>query len=629
MPPPDDDTGALERARHRLYETTPPVEETPTTLSVSGSPRVPHEWQEDPLPTHMPEHKKRHLRFASIFFGFAMLFFLVSLGVAAYVVYYGGNTVAASNIDLTVQGPASIAAGDTVPLVVTVTNKNLVAVQNAKIEIAFPEGTRNASNTLEAYPRYEESLGDLASGSTITRTLQAVIFGAAGDTLTLHTSFSYGTTGSNATFVKKSDYPLAITSTPLEVKVDTLTETVSGKPFALTLTVRSNASVPLDNVVLAATYPYGFTVSQTSVPSTDNHFVLGTLAPGEVKTITVTGVLTGQANDERAFHFSIGTAKSASDPTLAITYMTQQAVVAIATPFISATISVNGDSSASAAVSPGTRQNVTVSYANTLATNVSNVTVLVALSGAAVDYNSVTTTRGFYRSVDHTVVFSPDKDSSLANLAPGASGLGTFSFSTLPSGAAAGSPSITLTTSISGTRAGQSNVPEQVQATMSKTVKVLTAVALTASSLHASGPIANTGPIPPQADLATTYSVVWNVKNPGSAVAGAVVTATLPNYVAYTSKTAGDGNFSYDSNSRLVTWTIGDLAQGATTQGVFQVVLTPSTSQKNTSPPLTGIPSFSGYDRFAGAHVKATGVAPTIETKGDPGYVPVQGSVAP
>ncbi|MFA7302789.1 MAG: hypothetical protein WC030_03515, partial [Candidatus Paceibacterota bacterium] len=540
MPPqPEDDTGALERARHRLYETGPLNQGPRAPLSVSGAPVLPHEWKEEtPLPEDMPIHKKRHVRFASIFFGFAVLFFLVSVGVAGYFFYYGGNTVSAENIALDIQGPAQIAGGDTVPLVITITNKNPVTIQNTLIEITFPESTRNASNTLEAYPRYVENLGELASGAAITRTVKAAMFGGAGQTLAVPVSFSYKTSGSNATFVKKSSHPLQISSTPLEIKIDSLTETVSGKPITLTLTVRSNAKVPLDNVVVAGALPYGFTVTNSSLPMSNTSFLLGTLAPGAVKTISLTGTLAGQNSEQRAFRFSIGTAKSANDQTLALTYMTQEALVGITAPFISTTLSVNGDSTASAAVSPGARQNVTVSYANTLPTSVSNVTVEVAISGAAVDYQSVSTTRGFYRSADRTVVFSQDRDSSLASLAPGASGLGTFSFATLSAGAAAGSPTITFTTSVSGTRVGQSNVPEAVQATVTKTIKVLTTVAFTASALHASGPIVNTGPIPPKADLATTYSVVWNVKNPGSTVADGMVSAALPSYVTYTSKTS-------------------------------------------------------------------------------------------
>ena len=132
------------------------------------------------------------------------------------------------------------------------------------------------------------------------------------------------------------------------------------------------------------------------------------------------------------------------------------------------------------------------------------------------------------------------------------------------------------------------------------------------------GRIKNTGPIPPRVDEATTYTIVWNVQNKGSAVAGGIVSAVLPNYVTYTEATAGAGSFSYNDASHTVTWNTGDLAQGASVQGVFQVSLIPSISQRESAVSLTKAVSFSGYDRFAGVQIDTTADSVTIETKGGP-----------
>lgn len=98
------------------------------------------------------------------------------------------------------------------------------------------------------------------------------------------------------------------------------------------------------------------------------------------------------------------------------------------------------------------------------------------------------------------------------------------------------------------------------------------------------------------------------------------MSATLSSYVSYTNRTAGAGTFSYNESSRTVSWSVGDLAQGASAQGSFQVSLTPSVSQKGTAPALTSRATFSGYDRFAGVQVSASADAVTTDTKGDPGY---------
>jgi hypothetical protein len=625
-PVPEDDTGSLERARERLYDPRAISRSQHAHLAAPEERVLPHAWEER-IQKKAPHTGERHVHLAGTFFVAATVFFFVALGIAGFFFYFGANAVSVDKITIDIQGPTTIAGGDTVPLSLTITNKNPSAIQNAVIEIDFPNGTRDAKNVLRAYSHYAENLGTIASGEVVTRSVEAVLFGGAGQSIVLPVSFSYNTPGSNAVFQKKSSYTLTISTTPLAVTIDTLTETVSNKPLTLTLTVRSNATIPLHNVVLAGSFPFGFSVQSSSVPLNNSSFLLGTLAPGASKTITLVGTLVGQNKEQRVFRFTLGTADTSNNQSLAVTYMTQEATVIIAAPFIDTTLSLNGNTGTDVAITPGSYQNVTISYTNTLATSIKNATVSIAVSGSAVDYSSIRSTSGFYNSSNHTVVFSRDTDPSLATLAPGASGVGAFTFATLPAGGSASSPTVSFTLSVSGTRVGQTNVPEEVSSTVTKTIKVATIVTLSASSLHSSGPLTTSGPIPPRVDQATTYTILWSAQNKGSAVAGGTASTILPSYVSYTNSTSGSGSFLYDSRSRTVTWNIGDLAQGASAQGAFQVSLTPSISQKGSAPSLTGAVSFSGYDRFAGVSITATADPATTETTGDPGYSPEKATV--
>jgi hypothetical protein len=618
-PPPKDDVGALEKARERLYSPTEDAWSARLPFLKNPLNALPHEWKDTLLPAHL-EGGERHVRLATIFLGAAAAFFVVALVVAGLLISVGGNSVSGDKITIDVEAPTSITGGDTVPLAITIVNRNLVALENATIEIDFPPGTKDAADVSEPYPHYVEQLGTLGSGERVTRSIKAVFFGASGQTLMVPISLSYGTKGSNAVFVKKYAYTLTVSSTPLEVSVDTLTETVSGKPLTLTLTVRSNATTPLSNVVLLGALPFGFTPVSSSIPFTNSAFLLGTLQPGQSKTITLTGTLTGQNNEQRVFRFSIGTATSPKDQTLAVTYLTQDATVTIAAPFISTALSLNGSRVQDAVITPDSHQNVSVRYTNTLPTSIEHARVEVKISGSAIDYDSIRTSSGFYNSSTRTIVFSGDTDPSLESLSSGASGVGAFGFSTLPADELGPSPAVSFTVSVSGTRIGQTSVPEQVSASMTETAKVRTLVLLTASALHSSGPFNNSGPIPPVADEATTYTIVWGVQNTGSTIAGATVSATLPSYVMYTSNTNGSGLFSYNESSRVVTWTIGDVPQGGSITGAFQVSLTPSTSQKGGAPALTSSTAFTGYDRFAGVQLTASADPVTTETRGDPGY---------
>ena len=104
-------------------------------------------------------------------------------------------------------------------------------------------------------------------------------------------------------------------------------------------------------------------------------------------------------------------------------------------------------------------------------------------------------------------------------------------------------------------------------------------------------------------------------------MAGGTVSAPLPSYVSYLGETSGSGSISYNKTSDTVSWNIGDLPQVGKAQGAFKISLTPSTSQKDNAPELTGTASFSGYDRFAGIQITATADPATTATTGDPGYI--------
>ena len=592
----DDGLGALEHARESLYGMSAPAHGRTPARSAPEGRALPHAWEEEKLP--MPKRYPKRVRVAGVFFGVSMAFFLAALALAGYFFYFGGNTVSADKVSIVLQGPTTIAGGDTVPLSLAIANKNPTALLDATIEIDFPEGTMSASDVSQAYPRYVENLGTIASGAAIGRSVKAVVFGGAGQTLVLPITFSYKTASSNAVFEKKLSYSLSVSSTPLSVSVEAPVETVSGAPITFTLLARSNATQPLDNVVLSPSMPFGFSVDSSSLPLGPSGISIGTLAPGESKQVTITGTLTGQDAEQRAFHFTIGTAKSAQDQSIAVAYMTQDATVTIAAPFIQTKLTLNGSDSQPVTLAPGSTQSASLSYTNTLPTSVANASIVVSVSGSAIDYGSIRASSGFYDSSSHSIVFSKDTDPALAMLAPGASGIGAFTFSTLSPGSA--SPTVTFSISALGTRVGQANVPEQVTTSATEVAKVETALVLQARSSHASGPV------PPVADQTTAYTVVWNLQDQGSAVAGGAVTATVPSYVTYTGETSGQGSFSYDSASRTVTWNVGNLLQGGAAEGRFQVALTPSTSQKGSIIPLTSRAAFSGYDRFAGTQVSAS-----------------------
>lgn len=596
----------LESMRDRLYQqpTTPTVE----VPAYSGQEiEKPYGWQAPPPP---PPPKKR-LPWTVWFLIGTGAFLVVAGLVAAFLIFGGARAISSDRVEITVEAPVSIASGDAVSIVVKIHNGNPTQLNDATLFVALPEGTRTGDATDAPLPQYSDVLGDIPAGADVTRTIQVKLFGTENKALVLPIKVEYRTDGSNALFVSRKEYSLMVATSPISVQVQTLSQTPSGQPLTLTVVVRSNASSPVSNVALSAQYPSGFQAkSADPAPTGSNFFVLGTLEPGEQKTVKITGTLIGQNADQRVFRFIAGSVNGDGTSTLGNAYSEGAAAVAITHPFLNVGLSLNREVADTVIAEPGETVGALLSWQNSLAGTLTNASIRVALTGNALDVSSIKGGTGFYRSQDGSVIFDSSTNSSLGSLSAGDTGAGSFGFAIKPAASLAGvkNPTVTLSVSVSGQQATQGSSAQMLTSTLTRMVKVGTEV--TVASVLSRG----TGPVPPTVGSETTYTVSLTAKNSVNSVGAAKETFQLPSYVRYTG-TAGTG-VTYNPDTRTVTWTIGDLAPGATATSQFQIGFTPSTSQIGSAPVLVNEQAFSGVDRFTQQQVSATAPSLTSELPG-------------
>jgi hypothetical protein len=560
------------------------------------------------------------------------IFFIIAIGIAAAFFVLGTRSVTNNNISITIPGQASIASGTAVPLVITITNHNPAALTNTDITLTFPDGTRSADDVTQPLVRYTNTLGTIPAGGTVTRTVQAVLFGSANQAVTIPVTLEYHTANSNAIFTKQQNYTFTITSAPLAITVKTVNSIATGQPLAIVVGVRSNATSAMSNLAVAATYPTGFT-PDTNATST-SFFGIGTLQPGQEKDFTIQGSMSGTDNTQLAFDFTVGTAASDGSATLSVPYASQQAEVTITKPFLATTMSINNANTNPIIVAAGQPISGVITWMNSVSSAITNGQVTIQFSGNAFDPTSVKTPDGFYNSSTGTLSFNGQTEPSLATLNAGDTGNGSFTLNTI-TGKALNSlrmPTIQLAVSVSGQHSGNGSV-ETIHNTLMQTIELASDLVLTSSVVHSTGPFANSGPWPPVVNQPTTYTVLWTVTNDLNTVGGGTVTAILPAYVTFTGKVSpNDGSLTYDETSHTVTWKIGNVPAGSTgssaLQAAFQVSITPSISQVQTSPILVGNQTLTGTDRFTNTQVGNTADALDIETPTDPSYQSTFGTVS-
>jgi hypothetical protein len=614
----DKEKGSVEGLKDKLYSRAnqAPMQDVRAPLSHEEV-EVPKAWEGGaPRQRILAEPIKDKLSFATKFFIVSAGFFIAALAVSAIAFFWGPNTISPNNIDIQIVAPSLVDGGKEATFQIVIDNKNPGDLQVADLVLDYPDGSRDPQDPTQPLLHDRQSIGTIAAGSEVKRTGNVILYGSEGQTETVRATLEYSVAGSNAIFTRQSEVTLTIGSSPVSVTVNTPSQAVAGQSFPLDVVVRSNATDPVANVVVQGLLPFGYQlVSAQPQASAGSFWRLGTLNPGQQVTIHIMGTIDGQDGDQRVFKFLVGTNTDPTDTTVKVPLLTMPATVTVSRPFVSVAIAVGGQSGRTVSVGAGSEVQGTVNWQNNLQTPVSNVQVTLVLSGAMIDTSSVNAGTGFWRSSDNSIVWTPDRDPTLATAAAGQNGQLMFSFKTRAPGQGGTiytNPTATLSATVQAERpADQSGGATSVSSTAQTQLAIASQVALSVAAHAASGPT------PPVANQATTYTVRWSATNSSSVVGNATVSTVLPPYVTFV---AGGTGIAYDDASHTVTWQIGDLPAGAgytkaALANSFTVTLTPSTSQVGTAPTLTGATALAGTDRFAGAPVHASAPAPMVDSQ--------------
>jgi hypothetical protein len=340
--------------------------------------------------------------------------------------------------------------------------------------------------------------------------------------------------------------------------------------------------------------------------------------------------LTGEDNDIRVFHFNVGAKSQVNPNTIGTQYVSIQREISLEKPFVSLAIEFGGDDNTKDFVSDFDHNStVTVRWFNNLSTIISNMKIVVDLKGTAYDNSTVSPDGGYFNSGENSITWSQQTNPEFASIGPGDSG--TVSFNIVPRNRGTVSnpvtnPSINISASVSGNRTQETNVPVVVTSSVKRNIVIASSLELSGRVVRSIGSLINSGPIPPKIDQVTTYTVVWSINNTSNSVRDAVVKATLPPYVRWSNAfVPNKEDISYDENSGLVTWNIGDIDAHTSSLSTrkevdFQIALTPSVVHVGNTPVLVNQATLSGVDRFTNSNLSSVEDALTTRFSTDPVY---------
>ncbi|HMO78701.1 MAG TPA: hypothetical protein PKA96_00765 [Candidatus Paceibacterota bacterium] len=541
----------------------------------------------------------------------AVLFFLGSIIYAGYVLLDTQRNNVLEDISINVVGPSSVGSGNRLSVDIVVQNNSKNTLEAAHLVFEYPKGTRTP-DMREEIARDRIVLGNMEPGSVIKRTIDIALLGENGETKKIDLKVEYRLPGSLALFNKFKPFEIVLSQPPVQVLVNALEKTSSGQTIDINLTVKSNSSSDIPEILLVGNYPFGFKFMSASVkPNYGNDvWVIKNLKPNESREIKVTGQIEAQDREQRVFRFSIGTPKSENVEEISVVLNNVSHIVLIERPFLDLQLVIDNQvSGAIASVQSGNQFSADVIFVNNTNDIIRDVEIDLFFEGIALDKAGMAIRGGFYSSFENRASFNKDTTEQLTQVLPRQSVRLSNTFKTIDlfsNNRNMTNPEIKISSIVRGRRIRESGADEKINQENLFIVRVLSDLHLSTKNNRGKVEgISDFGPIPPRVDLETSYSINWSVSNSTNEMENVVVSARLPSYVRFSDIIVPTGqNISYDQYSRRINWNIGNLTSGVGYGNIqpktinFQLVLRPSISQRGKGAVLLDQINISGFDKF-------------------------------
>jgi hypothetical protein len=570
----------------------------------------------------------------------AMLSAVFSVGYLAYV-YYNGTRNSPENIVLTPDVPVSVTSGATNNLRLVIENRNRDAIHGVILTVQFPDGTKRPEGIKDV--REEKKIfGDIKPGDKVVWEGSAAFFGKENSKLDIVFTIDYRFEGISSTFQRSVPRSVRVSTAPISVLVNTLDEVNAGQTIDMEVVVSSNTTVALPNLVMKAEYPQGFTFLSSDPPAfgEKNAWTVGTLEPGGKYVVRLRGVASGEEGQKRAFRFLVGPQDERFASNLKTEYANILREITLRRSFIGVELFFGDKPIGDSITSFGQAVQARILWKNNLPVKILDAQIEVKLSGSALDRRSVKAgDGGFYRSIDNSIIWEQRTNPELALVDIGEQGSVSFEFVPLSSVSASGelltNPTITAEISVRGKRILETGVPEEVRTISVRTVRVTSEAQFASKAIQTFGPIINHGPIPPKAEVETTYTIVWTIINSSNDVTGATVRAVLPPNVRFTGTVFPFNEpIVYNDTTKEVIWSPGNIPAGTgitskPREVYFQVAVLPSISQIAAPADLLYPPRFTAQDVFTGAEINQQRERLTTSLSFDPNVDREDAAVVP
>jgi hypothetical protein len=546
-----------------------------------------------------------------------ILFLLLIVSIGSFFVD-SRNSFSDKGVKIEIEGPDEASVGDEVIYKVKYENNTKVALHDLNFLFFYPdESVIVKDNEISKDLTERFSVDRLSPGESDETDFKAFLIGDRGDMRTAKVSLSFRAGTIKSSFEKSAELTTSIIDVPLVLTLVAPPNIVSGQSLTYILDYRNESGNDVSDLRFEFTYPEGFTPQSFSpqpIRKSDNMWEVSFLKDGGGSRISITGVLNGNEGDSKTV--SVRLKRKIEGEYL--DYERASSTTTISNPLLGTDILVNNAADFPAYL--GNTLNYVIKYNNHSDFKLNGLNLTAKLEGDMFDLSSLNTKGGFFDSSTKTILWNSGTVSNFANLKSGQRGQVEFTINLkdqFPSGLPGSSRDRLVKVS---TKLSTPNVPSELSvseiAVSDSNVTKISSKPVFGQIVYFNDPIlGQSGFLPPKAGEETTFTVHWQVINPGDDISNAKITATFPSNVTWAGNItvdAGKEAPSYDQSASEVTWDIGGLPYGIGIlapkyEASFQIKVRPNDSDIGKIIKLLQNIKFQGTDNFTKQSIMVSG----------------------
>ena len=546
-------------------------------------------WESDDLYTG---ESKSSSSFSFKVFVFSLLVCIFAGAFLFYKLTISPVTIDSKKIAITLTTDPYVDGGQEQKLLVTVTNNNQIALDEAKLTFTYNKGS-NLSGDAEKIT-VTKDIGQIPVMGITKQEFPFTLYGPLEDKRPLTVRLDYKIKGSNAIFPKESSTEVTLSTPPLSLAIEGSENVISGDQTEYVIVIKNNTATSSTPTFLNLTPPTGFSLIKASENPLEKTFswILPSLKSGEEKRIKITGVFTGVVGEKAVIKGIIGSKKNNEDAILDL-YSFDVKDITYSKAGLSASVTLSTDRGINTLLLKGDKVIVSLHYKNEGVSKISSIEYRLVLPNGIDPRTVFVNQSGYYDSGTHSIIWSSDAYEAFLSLGVGQEGTLTMSF-LLPNDFKDTSLPIGIT--YKGTDTGAGKV---ITSAKDFSYQVSGNTSFNAYTMYKDDLSPNKGPLPPKVDTETTYTAVLALTSQTN-LHNAKVSFTIPAlYVSWLDSVVSSSTVTYDTRSKIVSWNVGDVKKDDKLTARIKLSIKPSLVHLGSTPQMSSKLVFSAEDEVS------------------------------